>query len=122
MGSPREIVPSASAATPVWRYTLPRHAPLFAVLAFSLAVAFAFSPNLLSIYGIHNDYEMLSSKRLAFFHPEAGELFAIARPVAALLTNLTMLPVESLSDYRWTRLFSLLTMCVLGAQLMSICI
>jgi hypothetical protein len=131
MSSPREIAPSPlnparsggdAAATRLWRYALPRHAPLFAVLAFSLAAAFAFSPNLLSIYGIHNDYEMLNLRSVSLFHVESGALAAIARPVAALLTNLPMLAVQSLSDYRWTRLFSLLTMCVLGAQLMSICI
>ena len=131
MSSPRDIAPPPfnparsggdAAATRLWRYAMPRHAPLFAVLAFSLAVAFAFSPNLLSIYGIHNDYEMLHLKSVSLFHAESEALFAIARPVAALLTNLPMLAVQSLSDYRWTRLFSVLTMCVLGAQLMSICI
>jgi len=131
MSSPRDIAPPPfnparsggdAAATRLWRYAMPRHAPLFAVLAFSLAVAFAFSPNLLSICGIHNDYEMLNLKSVSLFHAESEALFAIARPVAAPLTNLPMLAVQSLSDYRWTRLFSVLTMCVLGAQLMSICI
>jgi len=100
----------------------PRRAPLVAIVLFSIGVAFAFSPNILQVYGIHNDYEMLNFKSAGFFHPEAEALFAIARPVAALLTNLTMLPVERLADYRWTRIFSLLTVCVLGYQLMAICL
>ncbi|HYD04342.1 MAG TPA: hypothetical protein VEC60_01390, partial [Reyranella sp.] len=101
---------------------MPSSVPGWAILALCLAVTVAFSPNLLAIYGIHNDYEMLHFKSFTFLHPEAEEQFAIARPLAALFTNLTILPVDTLSDYRWTRLFSLMTLCLLGAQLMSICL
>jgi hypothetical protein len=106
----------------LWRYVLPRQVPLPAILVFSAGVMFAFSPNILEVYGIHNDYEMLNFKSATFFHPEAEALFAIGRPVAALLTNLIMLPVQTLSDYRWTRVFSILTVCFLGCQLMALCI
>jgi hypothetical protein len=99
-----------------------RSVPAWAALAFCLAVTVSFSPNLLTIYGIHNDYEMLAFKSRTFLHPEAEELLSIARPVAALMTNLPMLPVETLQDYRWTRLFSLLTLWLMGIQLMSICV
>jgi hypothetical protein len=101
---------------------MPRRIPLPAILVFAIGVMFAFSPNILQVYGIHNDYEMLNFKSPGFFHPEAEALFAIARPVAALLTNLTMLPVQTMADYRWTRVFSILTVCFLGYQLMALCI
>jgi hypothetical protein len=90
-------------------------------ILFSLGIALAFSPNIISVYGLHNDYEMINYKSWSFFHPEAEALFAIARPVAALLTNLPMLPVNEISDFRWTRIFSLLTVCVLGTQMISLC-
>ncbi len=48
---------------------------------------FAFSPNVPRIYGIHNDYEMLNFKSRVFSARGGGFLFAIARPVAALLTS-----------------------------------
>jgi len=104
------------------KHVVPRRVPLVAILAFSIGVVFAFSPNLVQVYGIHGDYETLNFKSPTFFHPEAEALFAIARPVAALLTNLTILPVQTLSDYRWTRVFSILTVCFLGYQLMALCI
>lgn len=109
-------------ARSIWAYVVPRRAPLAAILAFSIGVAFAFSPNVLEVYGIHNDYEMLNFKSSGFFHPEAEALFAIARPVAGLLTNLTVLPVQVLSDYRWMRIFSILTVCLTGSLLIAICI
>ena len=99
-----------------------RSVPGWALVAFGLGIAVSFSPNLLTIYGIHNDYETLYVKSATFFHPEAEALFAIARPVAALLTNLPILPVETLPDLRWTRIFSLLTVWLLGVQMMSICL
>src|SRR5213078_1001419 len=37
-------------------------------------------------------------------------------------TNLTVLSVQSLADYRWTRIFSILTMCLMGCQLVALCI
>ena len=98
-------------------------APTGGVLVFSVAVAFAYSPGLWEVYGIHGDYEILAFyKGSGFFHPEAGHLFSIGRPIAALLSNITLWPLESLSDLRWTRAFAILTMCFLGAQMMSNCI
>jgi hypothetical protein len=96
--------------------------PGWTILFFCLGIAVVFSPNVFAVYGLHNDYEMLNYKSSHFFHPEAEALFAIARPVAALLTNLTMLPVNTLADFRWTRIFSILTVCFLGSQMISLCI
>jgi hypothetical protein len=96
--------------------------PIWAVAVTCAAIVLAFSPNIVQIYGIHNDYEMLNFRSRSFLHPEAESLFAIARPVAALLTNLPMLPVDSLLDFRWTRIFSILTICFLSCQMIAICI
>jgi hypothetical protein len=96
--------------------------PLWAALAFSAGFLLAMSPNLLRLYGIHNDYEMIINRSEGFFFAEAGHLASIGRPIAALISNLPMLPVRGFEDFRWTRLFSALTVCVLGMQLMSICV
>lgn len=101
---------------------LPRRIPAWAFLLFVAGFGLALSPNLLHLYGIHNDYEMLIFKNHGLLHHEADHLFAIARPLAALLCNLPLLPVETLGDYRWTRLFSTATVCLLGYQLISICV
>lgn len=99
-----------------------RRLPLWAIAAFALGFGLALSPNLVHVYGIHNDYEMLTFKNRGLLFHEAPHLFAIARPVAALLSNLTLLPAETIADFRWTRLFSTLTVCFLGFQMMSICV
>jgi len=95
--------------------------PVWSVVAFAAGIGLALSPNLFYLYGIHNDYEMaLQAEQHHLFFTEAGDLAAIGRPVAALLSNIPMLPVGEFADFRWTRLFSLLTVCVLGAQMISI--
>jgi hypothetical protein len=100
----------------------PRRVPIWAIIIFSVSFAFAISPNLVYVYGIHNDYEMLTFKNHGFLFHEAEHLFSIARPVGALLANLTLLPAESIADFRWTRLFSVATVCFMGFQMMSICV
>lgn len=85
-------------------------------------MTFVYAPNVIHVFGIHTDYENLLTRNPHLFHPEAGHLFAVARPVAALFTNVTMAFVDSLTDYRWTRLFAILTVCVLGTQLIRICV
>lgn len=99
-----------------------RGVPVWATLVFATTLSFVFSPNILSIYGIHNDYEMLYGRTFSLLHAESEHQFAIVRPVTALFTNLPMLAVAALSDYRWTRIFSVLTTIFMGMQLMSICI
>jgi hypothetical protein len=101
---------------------LPGRLPIWTVSLFSAGFVFAMSPNLLKVFGIHNDYEQLIFKNHGLLFHEAEHLFAIARPVAALLSNLTLLPAESISDFRWTRVFSTATVCLLGFQMMSICV
>lgn len=106
-----------------WMKAASKHVlPRWTVVVFTAAVLVAYSPNVLQVFGIHNDYEMLYYKSSGFFHPEAEHLFSIGRPIAALLTNLTMLPIHSLSDYRWTRLFSIATVVVCGSMMMAICV
>ena len=99
-----------------------RRLPAWSIVAFCAAIALAYSSNVLQVVGIHNDYEMLYFKNLGFFFVEAEHLFSLARPVAALLTNLTVLPLQSLGDYRWSRIFSILTVCVMGTQMIAFCI
>ena len=104
------------------RRALPQRLPSWAVIVFSIGFTFAMSPNLLHVFGIHNDYEMLVFKNHGLLFHEAERLFLIARPVAALLCNLTLLPVDSIAEFRFTRLFSVATVCFLGFQMMSICV
>lgn len=101
--------------------SLPPRRLLIATMIFGAMMAFAVSPNIVHIYGIHNDYEMLAKKSHGFFHPEADQLLSIARPLPALLTNLTIMPLQSLPDWRWVRIFSLLTVWVAGAQMIYLC-
>jgi hypothetical protein len=100
----------------------PRNNPITAVLVVAFAIVVAFSPNILVVSGIHNDYEMLYYRSPGFFHIEAGSLVAIARPVSTLLTNLPLIAVHSLSEFRWTRIFSTLSLCFLAAQMTAICV
>ena len=99
-----------------------RKVPAWPIALFSAAIAIVYAPNVIHVFGIHTDYENLLTRSPYFFHPESGHLFAVARPVAALFTNVTMAPVRSLADYRWTRLFSILTVCVLGTQMIRNCV
>lgn len=100
---------------------LRRQSLTVACAVFAVLAAIAYAPNILVVVGIHNDYELLSVKSLTFLHPEAEQLFRIARPVAALLSNVPVWPLQSLEDYRWSRLFSVITLCGLAAMMMAIC-
>ncbi len=86
----------------------------------ALAIVIAFSPNLLWVGGIHMDYETL-------YYGSSGQglidqLFALGRPVAAVFNDVTIWPLGSVSDIRWVRVFSILTACVLGLQMLATCI
>src|ERR1700682_5030509 len=94
--------------------------PRWAFLLFVLAVGIAFWPNLVQVSGIHGDYETLYFKSSGM--GMVDQYFAIGRPVAAVIANLTMWPLHSLADFRWVRLFSVLTACLLGLQMLAICI
>lgn len=94
-----------------------------AILAFFVVLAVAYSPTVLQVFNLLDDYDVLEAKRdYFFFHMEMVHLFSIARPVAALLTNLPILPVQSPEDFRWLRFFSLLTAGVIGAQMIANCV
>lgn len=100
-----------------------RDSPGVAFLVFAVAVAVAYSPGVLNVFSILADFDALALKsRHFFFHNEAVHLLSIARPVAALLSNLPVLVVQSPEDFRWFHLFSLLTVCVLGWQMIKTCI
>lgn len=116
---PRSL-PSLSDRTATWLY---KRLPIWPVLIFCIVVAIAYSPNVVNVFCLIDDYDVLVLKRtFFFFNPEMEHLFSIARPIAALFTNLFLLPVESLPDLRWVRIISVLTVCVLGTQLMAICV
>lgn len=111
---------SVSAAEPrPWRLRV----PLWTMFVFTAGIVFALAPNIVHLYGIHNDYEMAiyAKERLSFFQ-ESGHLITIGRPVAALLSNVPMMPVRAFDDFRWTRIFSTLTVCLLGAQMIWVCV
>lgn len=98
--------------------------PAWTIFVFCIAIAVAYSPNVLHVFSINDDYDQLvwKSEGFFFFHIETAHLFADARPIAALLTNVPLLPVHSLADFRWVRIFSLLTVGVLGTQMIANCI
>jgi hypothetical protein len=92
------------------------------VVAFGVSIALAMSPNLIHVFGIHTDYEALINKSHGFFHSEADQLITVARPVAALFSNIPLIWLHVPEDWHWSRLFSLLSMVAVGTQLMSICV
>ncbi|MBS0546240.1 MAG: hypothetical protein JSR24_00745 [Proteobacteria bacterium] len=96
--------------------------PGWTIVAFCIVYLAAFLPCVVFVVGIHNDYEMIWYKTWGLFHTEAAALVAIGRPIAALLTNLTVLPAMEIADFRWIRMFSIATVWVMGIQLMIICI
>lgn len=96
--------------------------PGWAFVVFVVAVCVAYSPGVLSVFSILADFDALALKREHyFFHNEAVHLLSIARPVAALLSNLPVPFVSSPEDFRWFHLFALLTVCFLGWQTIRIC-
>jgi hypothetical protein len=97
--------------------------PGVALIVFFVAIGAAYSPGLLAVFNLRSDFDALALKDLHFFfHNEAMHLLSVARPVAALLSNLPVLFVQSPEDFRWFHLFSLLTVCVLGWQMVRICV
>lgn len=97
--------------------------PLWTIVAFAAITIVAHIPDVTSIFGVHNDYVVLYFKHNygLLFH-EAPSLFAVARPIFALLGNLTILPIESFADMRWHRVFTILLTCGIGIFMIRICI
>lgn len=100
----------------------PDKIPAWVIAVFGAVYLAAFSPCVFYVVGIHNDYEMLWFKDWSLFHSESAAMIAVGRPISALLTNITVLPPESIADFRWTRLFSIATVWVTGVQLLIICV
>jgi hypothetical protein len=97
--------------------------PWWGLLVFFIAIGVAYSPGLLTVFNLGTDFDALALKSEHFlFHNEAVHLLSIARPIAALLSNLPVLFVRSPEDFRWVHLVSLLTVCVLGWQMIRTCI
>jgi hypothetical protein len=101
-----------------------KKAPAWAVAAFAAVVAAAYCPNVVHVFSILDDYDVLYFKSEHFYlpHLETEHLLSIARPIAAVFTNLFILFVQSVESLRWLRVFSILTVCVLGAQMIGICV
>ncbi len=100
-----------------------RRIPIWPILVFAGVIAAAYSPNVLQVFSLLDDYDMLSLKSLRFFfHNESEHLFSVARPLAGLFSNLPLLPVQSAADFRWVRILAILTVCVTGAQMIANCI
>jgi hypothetical protein len=100
-----------------------RKIPGWTIAVFVVVVAVAYSPGVLTVFSILADFDALALKSdHFFFHNEAVHLASVARPVAALISNWPVLFVQSPEDFRWVHLFSLLTVCVLGRQMIGNCI
>ncbi|MBN9089604.1 MAG: hypothetical protein J0J01_22045 [Reyranella sp.] len=94
----------------------------WAFLVFAVAIALAYSPAVLNVFSVLSDFDALALKsEHFFFHNEAVHLVSIARPITALLSNLPVLFVQAPEDFRWFRLFSLLTVGVLGWLMIRTC-
>jgi hypothetical protein len=92
-------------------------------VVFAVVTAVAYSPAVLHVYSVLSDFDALALKNEHFFfHNEAVHLVSIARPVAALLSNLPVLFVQAPGDFRWFHLFSLLTVWLLGWLMIRTCI
>jgi hypothetical protein len=98
----------------------PGKVPAWTIVAFCAIYVAVFLPCVVYVVGIHNDYEMVWFKHWGLLHGESTAMFALARPVAALLTNLTVLPAMQIADFRFVRMFSILTTWIIGAQLIII--
>ena len=94
----------------------------WAFAVFAVVIAVAYSPTVLHVFSVLSDFDALALKEEHFFfHNEAVHLVSIARPVAALLSNLPVPFVRAPEDFRWFHLFSLLTVCVLGWLMIKTC-
>ncbi|MEI6200899.1 MAG: hypothetical protein WCP68_03010 [Enhydrobacter sp.] len=114
----RQRLPLRNAIATNW----PGKVPAWTIVAFCTIYLAVFLPCIIYVVGIHNDYEMIWYKAWSLLHNESTAMFALGRPIAALLTNLTILPAMEISDFRVVRLFSIATTWVIGAQLIIICV
>ncbi len=114
------VSPASSGRTSRFLY---RRVPVWTILVFAGVIAGAYAPNVLQVFSLLDDYDVLSLKSMHFFfHLETEHLFSVARPLAAMFTNLPVLAVQSAADFRWIRILAILTVCLAGAQMIANCI
>ena len=98
-----------------------RSPPWWTVVALVAAMTCAYFATIVYVFGIHDDYETLLYKSSnPFFFNDAAQALSIARPILILVSNIPLAPMHSIADFRWGRVFSLLTVCFLGFQLIQI--
>ena len=94
----------------------------FIAIAVSLLVIYF--PGITPIYGMHNDYSLLSPGKGFFSFDETMHLALIGRPLGALLINIPFVTIYSFSDMIWWRWvdfgFMLVMLAVLGWMLVKI--
>src|SRR5476651_2025427 len=90
------------------------HAILLATATFCIAILAIYLPCLIFVFGVHNDADQIYNKLPGWGYHEADHLYAIGRPIAALIARLPLVPATSLADFRWARLLSLVTIGVMG--------
>ena len=88
--------------------------------AFALALSAIYLPGVIFVYGVMADAEQIFFKSDGFIGHEAWHLARIGRPIGALFVNIPLLFLDHLSDFRYARLFSLLTIIVVGCMMIRI--
>jgi hypothetical protein len=100
-----------------------RRVPIWSIAVFLAVLVLSFSPALLFPYGLHDDFDLLVWKTwtFVFWHIETPHLLSDARPIAAVLTNVPLLWVRTIADFRWVHVFSLFTLCAAAIGLLANC-
>lgn len=86
----------------------------------ALALCAAYFPTITHVFAIHNDHDHLLYKSHGLLYHEAPHLVSIARPIAAIFSNLPLLFLHDVQDILFYRIVSLGSLVLLGWQFMYI--
>ena len=91
-----------------------------AQFAFAAILALIYLPSVLFVYGVMADAEQVFFKSDGLISHEAMHLAGIGRPIAALFANVPLYFLDTLADYRFARVFSLLTLILAGCAMIQV--
>ncbi|HVA14958.1 MAG TPA: hypothetical protein VNF99_17055 [Stellaceae bacterium] len=98
--------------------------PLWTYLVFVVAMVAAYVGTTFGVYGVHGDYDTFLGRSTAspFWFVEEWQLLSVARPVAVWVSNIPLYPMTGIADFPWARAFGIGTLCLIGLQMIAICV